>query len=326
MHWTKVNVTGSILHLWFLGAILTNLLELYVKLGGLVLVGFILGRKLPVTVPTRLGQFLFWVGVPISIVSFLRQSSLSGQIWIAPAIAYLAILLGAFLAWLGIKGQAYFRNTVPQPPTQASLILAAMLGNTGYLGFPITLAILGKEYFAWALFYDLLGSFPGAYGLGVLIAARFGGGVQNHWQIIKAILINPALWSFGFGLLVREATIPTVVEFCLEKFAWSSVALSLVLIGMRLGLLKSWRSLPQAGMSLGIKMLLVPLILGSILPLFGLTGSTAKVIVLQMAMPPAFGTLVIAETFNLDRDLAVTALAAGTILLLFTLPLWLWLF
>lgn len=326
MHWTKVDVTGSILHLWLLGAILTNLLELYVKLGGLVLVGFILGRKLPVTVPTRLGQFLFWVGVPISIVSFLRQSSLSGQIWIAPAIAYLAILLGAFLAWLAIKGQDYFRNTVLQPPTQASLILAAMLGNTGYLGFPITLAMVGKEYFAWALFYDLLGSFPGTYGLGVLLASRFGGGVQNHWQIAKSILINPALWGFGFGLLFRQVTIPTVTEFWLEKFAWISVALSLVLIGMRLALLKSWRSLPQAGMSLGIKMLLVPLILGSFLPMFGLTGAIAKIIVLQMAMPPAFATLVIAEAFNLDRDLAVTALATGAIVLLVTLPVWLWLF
>lgn len=326
MYWTKVDVTGSILHLWFLGAILTNLLELYVKLGGLVLVGFILGRKLPVTVPSRLGQFLFWVGVPISIVSFLRQSNLSGEIWIAPAIAYLAILLGAFLAWLGIKGQAYFRNIVHQPPTQASLILAAMFGNTGYLGYPITLAMVGKEYFAWALFYDLLGSFPGTYALGVVLAARFGGGVQNHWQIAKAILINPALWGFGFGLLFRQVAIPTVAEFCLEKFAWSSVALSLVLIGMRLALLKSWRSLPQAGMSLGIKMLIVPLILGSIMPLFGLTGPIVKVIVLQMAMPPAFATLVIAETFNLDRDLAVTALAAGAILLLVTLPVWLWLF
>ncbi|WP_104901962.1 AEC family transporter [Nostoc sp. 'Peltigera membranacea cyanobiont' N6] len=305
---------------------MTNLLELYVKLGGLVLVGFILGRKLPVTVPTRLGQFLFWVGVPISIVSFLRQSSLSGQIWIAPAFAYLAILLGAFLAWLAIKGQGYFRNTVFQPPTQASLILAAMLGNTGYLGFPITLAMVGKEYFAWALFYDLLGSFPGTYALGVLVAARFGGGVQNHWQIAKSVLINPALWGFGFGLLFRQVTIPTVMEFWLEKFAWSGVGLSLVLIGMRLALLKSWRSLPQVGMSLGIKMLLVPLILGSILPLFGLTSPIVKIIVLQIAMPPAFGTLVIAETFNLDRDLAVTALAAGTILLLVTLPVWLWLF
>ncbi|MBX9256879.1 AEC family transporter [Desmonostoc muscorum CCALA 125] len=305
---------------------MTNLLELYVKLGGLVLVGFILGRKLPVTVPTRLGQFLYWVGVPISIVSFLRQSTLSGQIWIAPAIAYLAILLGAFLGWVGIKVQAYFRNTVPQAPTQGSFLLAAMLGNTGFLGFPITLAMVGKEYFAWALFYDLLGSFPASYGLGVLLAARFGGGVQNNWQSVKAILINPGLWSFGFGLLFRELTIPTVVEFSLDKLAWSILALSLVLIGMRLALLNSWRSLPQASMSLGIKMLLVPLILGSILPVFGLTGATAKVMVLQMAMPPAFATLVIAETFDLDRDLAVTALASGVIVLLVTLPIWLWLF
>jgi predicted permease len=45
-----------------------------------------------------------------------------------------------------------------------------------------------------------------------------------------------------------------------------------------------------------------------------------------MAMPPALATLVIAETFHLDRDLAVTALAMGIIVLLFTLPLWLWLF
>jgi predicted permease len=36
--------------------------------------------------------------------------------------------------------------------------------------------------------------------------------------------------------------------------------------------------------------------------------------------------LVIAETFNLDRDLAVTILAMGMIVLLFTLPMWLWLF
>ncbi|MDZ8188870.1 MAG: AEC family transporter [Nostoc sp. ChiSLP02] len=305
---------------------MTNLLELYVKLGGLVLVGFILGRKLPVTVPTRLGQFLYWVGVPISIVSFLRQSSLSGQIWIAPAIAYLAILLGAFLAWVGMKAQAHLRNSVPQAPTQGSLLLSAMLGNTGLLGFPISLAMVGKEYFAWALFYDLLGSFPATYILGVLLAAHFGGSTQNLWQTMKAVLINPALWSFGFGLLFRQVAIPTLAEFWLEKLAWTIVALALVLIGMRLALIKSWGNLPQAGMSLGIKMLLVPLILSSILPFFGLTGITAKAIVLQTAMPPAFATLVIAETFNLDRDLAVTSLAAGAILLLFTLPIWLWLF
>jgi predicted permease len=305
---------------------LTNLIELYVKLVGLALIGFILGRKLSDMVPTRLGQLLFWVGVPITVVSFLRQADLSGQIWIAPVISYLAIFLGAFLAWVGIKGQVYFTNNIPQQSTQGSLLLAAMLGNTGYLGFPITLAMLGKEYFAWALFYDLLGSLFGAYGLGVALAARFGSSASNYWQITKAIFINPALWSFGFGLLFRQVAIAPVFEFCLDKLAWTAVASSLVLIGMRLSQLKSWHSLPQAGMSLAIKMLLVPLILGGSLPFFGITGVPAQVMVLQMAMPPAFATLVIAETFNLDRDLAVTALAAGAIILLLTLPIWLWVF
>jgi malate permease and related proteins len=311
--------------------VLANLLELYVRLVGLALVGFILGRKLPAIVPTRLAQFLFWVGVPISIVAFLRKADLSGQIWIAPAIAYLAILLGAFLAWVAIKGQAYITNTKLQQPTEGSFILAAMVGNTGYLGYPITLAMIGQKYFAWALFYDLLGTLFGAYALGVALAVGYsnnsqGNIIQNYGQIAKAIIINPALWSFGFGLLFRQVAIPASVEFCLEILAWISVALSLVLIGMRLAKLNSWHSLPQAGISLAIKMLLVPLILGSIIPLFGLTGKTAQVIVLQMAMPPAFATLVIAEIFNLDRDLAVTALAVGSIVLLVTLPVWLWLF
>ncbi|WP_096595072.1 AEC family transporter [Calothrix sp. NIES-2098] len=305
---------------------MTNLLELYVKLVGLVLLGFILGRKLPSTVPSRLGQFLFYVGGPISIIAFVRQADLSGHIWIAPAIAYLAIFLGALLAWLAIQGQAYLTNTMPQKPTQGSLLLAAMVGNTGYLGFPIILAMVGQKYFAWALFYDLLGTLFGAYGLGVALAANFGRKTSNYWQITQAIFINPALWSFGFGLLFRQVEIPNIVEFCLDKLAWIAVALSLVLIGMRLSQLKSWRSLPQVGMSLAIKMLLVPLAIGSTLSLFGVTGSAAQVIVLQMAMPPAFATLVIAETFNLDRDLAVTALAAGVIVLLITLPIWLWLF
>jgi len=45
-----------------------------------------------------------------------------------------------------------------------------------------------------------------------------------------------------------------------------------------------------------------------------------------MAMPPAFATLVIAEAYELDQHLAVTALVMGCSGLLITLPLWLWLF
>jgi hypothetical protein len=210
-------------------------------------------------------------------------------------------------------------------PTQGSFLLAAMLGNTGYIGFPVALAVVGTQNFGWTLFYDL-GSTLGAYGLGVVLAARFGKGVSDRKHLMQAILVNPALWSMGFGLLFRQVPLPALAETILSKLGWTVVALSLVLIGMRLQQLNSWRNLPKASICLTIKMLIVPLIVGSILLLCGFTGTPQLAIVLQMAMPPAFATLVIAEAYDLDRDLAVTALAVGSTSLLLTLPLWLWLF
>ena len=159
----------------------------------------------------------------------------------------------------------------------------------------------------------------------MILAARFGIGSES-WQLIQAVLKNPALWSFGLGLIFRSLPLPAPAERSLHLAAWTVVALSLVLIGMRLSQLSSWGSLRQASISLGIKMLLVPLVLGIGLRLLGVTGSPLLVIVLQMAMPPAFATLVLAETYNLDRHLAVTAVALGSIAILFTLPLWLLLF
>jgi len=319
-----------------------KLLELYLPLVGLVVLGLILGSKLPKVVPAYLGQFLFWVGVPISIVAFLRQADLSGPIWIAPVFAWVAIFLGAGLAWAWIYWQGrqgeqgeqgrnnFISSSAPRAfwsrPTQGSFLLAAMVGNTGYLGYPITLTVVGTQYFGWALFYDLLGTTLGAYGLGVVLAACFGRGVQSHWQLAQAILINPALWSLGLGLIFRQLQLPAFAELSLQRLGWTVVSLSLVLIGMRLQQLNSWHSLPKASIGLVIKMLLVPLFLGSSLSLFGLKGAPQLVIVLQMAMPPAFATLVIAEAYNLDRDLAVTALAVGSTGLLMMLPIWLWLF
>lgn len=305
---------------------MNNLLVLYFRLIVLVLFGFALGRKFPPIISTYLGQILFWIGVPISIVAFLRQAELSAEVSIAPIIAHLAVFLGIILVLIVVKARTWLTQTTLPKSTFGSFILTSILGNTGYLGFPINLSLIGDSYFAWALFYDLLGSFFAAYGLGVLIGARFSGRAQKPWQMVKTILINPALWSFGFGLAFRELAIPGFLELSLNISATIVISLSLILIGMRLSYLNSWNNLPLVTASLTIKMLLIPLILGSALPMFGISGKAAKAIVLQMAMPPAFATLVIAETFNLDRNLCVSALTLGSMLLLVTLPMWLWLF
>lgn len=332
--------------------LLQVLVNLYVPLIGWTLTGWLLGRYLPKSITTVLGRFLFWIGVPISIVAFLRGAQLSGWIWISPVTAWVAMLFGAALAWIWIdlgvteerfkalsqgigrtvnSDQAKATHLPPLPsqwstPTQGSFILAMMCGNTAYLGYPVILSLVGQEYFAWGLFYDLLGSFFGVYIFGVGLATYFGTGSKRKRDILQALLRNPALWSLILGLLLRSVVIPEWAEQVLKTSAWGIVRLALLVVGMQLGQMISLGNVPKALTCLTIKMVVVPLVVGTGLMFFGIEGPVRMVLILQMAMPPSFATLVVAQAYDLDRDLAVTTIGLGCVSLLLTLPLWLLLF
>lgn len=288
------------------------------------------GALWPYQAPLWLGRFLFWVGVPGSLIHFLRQTDLSGGVWIAPVMAWVTFIIAFGLAWAWLQVR-----TVDWPmPTKGIFLLSSMVGNTGYIGYPIILLLpqLGTPYFGWAVFYDLLGTVFGAYGLGAMIGAYYGqemrpGRTASPWlQSLNALVKAPTLPAFAIGLLLRPVSLPGWLDRGLQGFAWSMVMLSLVLMGMRLQQLRSWHRVRPAFIATLIRMAIAPAVIGILLTLFGWHGAPRLVIVLQAAMPAAFATLVLAETFDLDRDLAVTCLGLSSTLLLLTLPLWLWIF
>ncbi|MCC3442776.1 MAG: AEC family transporter, partial [Microcoleus sp. PH2017_03_ELD_O_A] len=120
--------------------------------------------------------------------------------------------------------------------------------------------------------------------------------------------------------------LPAPIEDLLTTGAWAVISLSLITIGMQLSKLNSLHNLKQVLSCLSIKMLLIPLVFGAGLTFVGITGAPRLSLVLQMAMPPAFGTTLLAEVFNLDRELTVTAIGIGCVTLLFTIPIWMLLF
>lgn len=320
--------------MWFLARI-------YVPLCGGVLVGMLLSsifgwwqRRSPthpprqLQIPNLLGRFLYWLGVPISLIHFLRQADLSGGVWLAPVMAWVAFAIALVCAWgwLHLWPQSWPEST------QGTFLIAAMVGNTGYIGYPVILLLpqLGTAYFGWAVFYDLLGTVLGAYGLGAMIGTYFGQGIGKTrsrpvWrQSLSVLFKSPTLAAFGVGLVLRSVSFPGWLDTLLQGIAWSMVMLSLVLMGMRLQQLHSATKMRPALMSATIRMVIAPFLLGCLLTVLGITGAPRLVIVLQAGMPSAFATLVLAETFDLDRDLAVTCLGLSSTLLLVTLPLWLW--
>lgn len=277
--------------------------------------------------PLTLGKFLFWIGVPLSIIGFIRRADLSGHIYWAPVVAWVAILLGLLCSrlWIATRGNSWSR------PTQGSFSLAAMLGNTGYIGYPVVLLLpqLGMEMFGWALFYDALGTLLGSYGLGAVLASVFSDRPQVNqrpqWQTwLLEVLRNPIILAFGAGLLLKLVSLPRWLDQGLYGIAWLVVMLSLVLIGMRIQQLKSWRHMRPAVVAVSIKMLILPLAIGMGLTALGVTGAPRLVLILQAGMPCAFSNLVLAEAYDLDRDLSVTCVALSSAGLLLTLPVWLW--
>lgn len=305
------------------GQLLEVIFKLYGQLGISVVIGYGLGKLLPKSVPAFLGQFLFWVGSPLSIIIFIYRADLSIQVWIAPIAAWLASLLGLGLAWGWMQWQD---RSFSDLRTRASFLLTSMYGNTGYIGLPIILALVGEKYAGWALFYDLLGTLLGVYTLGIFVILSLGIAGQEATQLWRSLLVNPALWSLLIGLAMRQVKLPIMAEQSLLTFGWAMIFVSLILIGMSLGQLGSWSGWGQTRISLGIKMLVVPLILGWGLSLWGITGETQLVLVIQMGTPPAIASLVLAEIYDLDRDLTVGTIAIGSSGFLLTLPLWLLLF
>jgi hypothetical protein len=280
-------------------------------------------------VPIYLGRFLFWVGVPLSILHFLRHADLSGGVWLAPAMAWLGVCLSLLCAglWLHIGAKTWV------PPDKGAFLLAAMLGNTGYIGYPVILLLpeLGTHYFAWAVFYDLLGTFFAAYGLGVLIAAHYGRGTAARgsgcaWEPLYTLLRTPTLPAFLGGLMLRSLALPNWLDQGLRGGAWSMVMLSLILVGMRLQQIQSSVKVLPTLVATGIRLVITPLAVGLVLTLLGIGGPPRLVMVLQAGMPSALATLVLTETFNLDRSLAVTCVGVSSAVFLLTLPLWIWSF
>jgi predicted permease len=316
------------------------LIRLYLPICAATLVGAMVsyGLSLPVlqrrfkrpphlSLPAFLGRFLFLVGVPLSIINFLHRADLSGGVFVAPLVAWGAIFLALACSRLWMRPQLSRWSR----PAQGTFSLATMLGNTGYIGFPVILLLpqLGPDYFGWALFYDVLGTLLGAYVLGVILASQFGqraeGETPGGWQKnLRELFRNPTILAFFLGLGLRAVPFPDLLATGLNGFAWSMVMLSLALMGMRLQQLRSWGNLKPAIAAVGIRMVLLPLVIGMVLTAFGMTGPARLVMVLQAGMPSAFATLVLAETYELDRELAVTCVGVSSVMLLFTLPLWLW--
>jgi predicted permease len=315
------------------------------------IIGVFLGRfKLIGANFTRsLGRSLYRFGLPLQIFVLARNTTLTNDIWFPPFITILVLLLGLILANLSLfygqqpsqviltKGWrkslfSLFRHqteefdlAIPQHSSgQGSFILASTLGSTGYLGLSIVPLLVGSVYSGWAVLYSITQILFGSFGMGVLLANYYGSPQQKiGWSIqLQELIKVPALWAFLLGWCGRSVDFSLTVDGQLQFAISLVIGGAFLLTGIQVQAIKQVNCLNKAILPSLLKMLVIPGLTGLCLTWFGFTGDARLSMVLMSGMPTANTNLILAEEYNLDRQITASSIALSTILLPVMIVVW----
>lgn len=321
--------------------------------------GIILFRYqlVPAYLPRLLGRSLYWIGVPLQVWVLARRSDFDEAIWIPPLVTVTVLLLGLVLAlsilqrWRKLKytylnksiqfiwlndliyllssfplTAKSFRQVIPSNRAgKGSFVLASMLGNTGFIGLAIVPNFIEQHYWSWIVLYGVTHNLLGSYGLGAVVANYFSCSKTKRkramrlWDLLKV----PSLWAFALGYLTRNMSLPDTLESIARYGIFLVVPSAFLLIGMQLGKLRGIKSLKVAIVPASLKILILPGLVAIGLTLLGIEGDGRLALVLMSSMPTAFANVILAEEYNLDRQIAAGSILLSTVALPLIFPLWL---
>ncbi|NJK35020.1 MAG: AEC family transporter [Oscillatoriales cyanobacterium SM2_2_1] len=305
---------------------LETVIDVYIPVIGWTLLGFLLWQS-PLAVwteiPRWLSRLLYWVGVPLQVLAFVLQSPLSSEgLWV-PVVVVASLAIGLAIAW-GVC----WRWPVEE---QGSFLLAATIGNTGFVGLAIAPYLVSAPYLGWVVLFSLTHNIVGSYGVGVWLASSFGQKNQQKptWVHLRSLFTTPALWAFGLGIVLQQggdAAVETVQQFLNPAVQWVP-PVAFIFVGVLCQQIREWHLWRRSLLAAGIKTLVMPLILGLGLRLLGWCPMPTLGMVLEAGMPTALATIILAQEYAIAQsELIVLSLAASSVGVLVAIPLWLWLF
>lgn len=304
--------------------------------------GLIFSRITPDSFLRFLGQALYWVGVPLQLFVLARQTKTTNDSLIPVAVSVGVLGLSLTIALITWWGWQWFLKTkvaeekIPEDGSGVrarlgSFILATILGNTGFVGLTLTQVLTSHDHSLnndWAVLFSVTNNVVGTYGIAILIASYFGKNRSHDkwWVPLRDLLTVPSLWAFIIGLNTQFVKLPEVVESGLNQSVLIVIAFALLLVGLRLGMIQGRKSLAIASLASIIKVFIIPLLVGWGATYFGVVGEERLVLVLMSGTPTGLSVLILAEVYDLDRDLLASSIALTFIGLFLALPLWLFLF
>lgn len=255
---------------------------------------------------------LLWVALPFMTFFILARLELDAGVGAGLVLGYTELAAVGVLAYL--IGTRLLRLRREQT---GALMVVVVLANTGYLGIPLSAALLGSDDLGPAIAFDTVVSGPMFYGVGFAIGAAFGTAAgETAGARLRAFLRNPPLLAVIAGLLAPDALAPDVLVDAAEVLAIAILPVGFFILGVNLASEAEEGALafpppfsrPVAA-ALGLRLLVAPALM------LGLAAALVTVpdaYLVQAAMPSGINSLVIAHAYGLDLKITASALAWTT--------------
>jgi predicted permease len=228
-------------------------------------------------------------------------------------IGWVAILAAAVIAWLVAE-----RLLRLSRPSTGALIVATLVPNTGYLGYPLVGSLLGFHSLGQAVVYDVVVSVPSllllAFGVGAAFGTKAGEGPRD--RVIAFFTRNPPLYAAILALLAPDSLAPDALVDLSRGVVIALLPIGFFAVGAVLaeeveeeGLRLGSPFEPAVSATIVLRLVVAPgLLLALSLPFIDLPGPY----LLLAAMPCGINTLLVAHVYGLDSKLAARAVAWTT--------------
>lgn len=277
-------------------------------------------RVLPANAAQRLNQVVLYLCLPAAILRHVPQLE-----W-APALLGVVAMPWLMLAATVPAVTLATRALRLRDDARAALLLTVALGNTSFLGYPLTRALIGEHALPYAVIYDQFGSFLIMSTFGLWVLARYGHGGEGARpgarEMARRILRFPPLWALVLGLTAMPAQPPAWIDYLLRALSDALLPLAVLAVGLSVRLALPREELRPLALGLALKLLALPALAWALAPVFGLHGDVARTVVLEAAMPPMITAAALAIAHGLAPRLAAAMVGYGLLLSLATLPAW----
>ena len=222
----------------------------------------------------------------------------------------LLIFFGYFLVWV-LKVPGNLKN---------AYVLMTVFGNTGFIGIPVALAIIGPESMVYVIVFNFLFNLS-IFTVGIMLLKKDTPGKKQSWKDY----LSPGLIACiaAFGIYWFQIQLPEEIETLAGYYGNACTLLSMIVIGISLAGMKAKDTLKNKRLLafVFIRFIVFPILLALALRPVLSDLLIRAVVVLMAALPVGNFSAMLCEQYGRDPKPIAEGIVVTTILSVFTITL-----